>query len=50
MTQYDDKIAISIEKLVGTTWLTRYTRTMEITYDQGSDFIGNGVRKTLIEE
>ena len=36
ITQYDDKIAIKISNLVETTWLTRYPRSMEITYDQGS--------------
>ena len=34
ITQYDDKIAISISNLVKTTWLTRYPRPMEITHDQ----------------
>ena len=36
ITQYDDKIEIKISNLVETTWLTRYPRSMEITYDQGS--------------
>ena len=30
-------------------WLSRYSRTTEITYDQGSQFIGNEFRKSLIE-
>ena len=33
-TQYDNKRAISIAKLVEITWLTRYLRPTEITYDQ----------------
>ena len=33
-TQYDDKQAILIANFVETTWLTRYTRPMENTYDQ----------------
>ena len=33
--QYNDKRAISISNLVESTWLSRYTRPMEITYDQG---------------
>ena len=41
ITQYDDKIAISISNLVKTTWLTRYPRPMEITHGQGSKFIGH---------
>ena len=41
ITQYDDKRAISIANLVGNTWLTRYTITMDIMYDQGSEFISH---------
>ena len=33
--QYDDKRAIIIINLVETTWLSRYLRPIEITYDQG---------------
>ena len=29
--------------------LTRYTRPIQITYDQGSEFIGHEFRKSLIE-
>ena len=49
ITQYDDKIVISIANLFETTWLNRYPRSMEITYDQGSEFIGHEFRKYLIE-
>ena len=49
ITQYDNKILISIANLVETKWLTIYPRPMEITYDQGSEFIGNEFRKLLIE-
>ena len=35
ITQYYNKRVISIANLVETTWLKRYTRPMEITYDQG---------------
>ena len=41
ITQYDDKILISISNLVETTCLTRYPIPMEITYDHGSEFIGH---------
>ena len=30
-------------------WFTKYPIPMEITYDQGSEFIGHGFRKSLIE-
>ena len=34
--KYYDKRTISMVDLVETTWLYRYPRPMEITYDQGS--------------
>ena len=49
ITQYDNKIAIYIAKLVETTWLSRYPRPIESTYDQGSEFIGPEFIKSLIE-
>ena len=36
ITQYNDKITISMANLVETTWLSRYPILMEITYDQVS--------------
>ena len=33
--QYDTKRVISIANLVGTTWMSRYPRPIEIMYDQG---------------
>ena len=50
ITQYDNKRAISIANLVETKWLTRYPRPVEITYDQGSEFIDHEFRKSLIEK
>ena len=35
VVRYDDKKAIIIANLVETTWLSRYHRPIEITYDQG---------------
>ena len=49
ITQYHDKLLISITNLVETTWLTRYPRLMEIKYDQGSEFISHKFRRSLIE-
>ena len=49
MTQYNNKIAISIANLVETMWLSRYSIPTEITYDQGSEFIRNEFRKSLTE-
>ena len=49
ITQYDDKIEITIANLVKTVWLTRYSRPMEITYNQGLEFIGHEFRTPLVE-
>ena len=35
ISQYYDKREMSIANLVETTWLYRYPRPIEITYDQG---------------
>ena len=48
--QYNDKRVIPIANLVEAKWLYRYPRPMEITYYQGSEFIGDDFRKPLIEE
>ena len=48
IVQYNDKIVISIVNFFETTWLSGYSRPMEIMYDQGSEFIGNHFRESLI--
>ena len=42
ITQYKDNKVMTIAKLVETTWLVRYRRPVEITYNQGNEFIGHG--------
>ena len=49
ITQYHKKQAISVVKLVENMWLTIYPRPTEITYEQGSEFIGHEFRNSLIE-
>ena len=49
IVRYNDKIPINIANLVETTWLSRYPRPIEITYDQGKEFIGHELRKYLID-
>ena len=44
VAQYYDKKAVSIANSVETLWLSRYPRPIEITYDQGSEFISNKFR------
>ena len=46
---YDDKRAITIADLVGTTWLPRCPRPINIAYDQGKECIGHKFRKSVIE-
>ena len=41
IVQYDGNIGIYIEKLVETTWLSRYTTPIYITNDQVSELIGH---------
>ena len=49
IVNYDDKIEITIENSVVTMCLSRSPITVEITYDQGKEFIGPEFRKSLIE-
>ena len=49
ITQYNDKITILIADLVDTMWMHRYSIPIEITHDQGSEFIAQKFRKSLIE-
>ena len=46
---YYDKKEITIANLVETTWLSRYPRPIEITYDQVKEFVGHEFIKALIE-
>ena len=48
IAQYEDKIEISIANLVETTWLSRYPRPIEITYEQEKEFIGHKFKRSLI--
>ena len=48
ITKYNNKGSISIEKLVQTTWMSRYPRSTEITYAQGYEFIDHEFRKYLV--
>ena len=41
IAQYDDKRATFIVNSVEATWVFRYPRQIEITYDQGLEFIGH---------
>ena len=49
ISQYENKRVISNANLVETTWLSRYPKPIEITYDSGKEFIGHEFIKYLIE-
>ena len=40
---------MAIVELVKTTWLTRHPWPIEITFDQGAEFIGHEFKNNLIE-
>ena len=48
--KYNVKRVPSIANLLETTCLSRYPIPIEITYNQRSEFIGNGFRNLLIEK
>ena len=45
VVRYYDKRAITITNLVETTWLSRYPRPIEITYDQRKGIYWSQVQK-----
>ena len=49
VTQYRDKKVMTIVNLVETTWLVRYQWPVEITYDQGVEFLGHEFKNILIK-
>ena len=48
LTQNSDKKAMIIVNLVEITWLVRYSCSVEITYDQGGEFLGHDLKKSLL--
>ena len=49
VTQYRDKKLMMLANLIETTWLVRYPWPVEITYNQGGEFLGNEFQKILIK-
>ena len=47
--QYCNNKAMKIANLMETTWLIRYSSPVEITYDQGGEFLGHEFKNILIE-
>ena len=50
ITQYNDKKAMMIAKLVETMWLVRYTWPVETMYDQGRELPGHNFKNSWIEQ
>jgi hypothetical protein len=44
--QYDDKQSITVAKIVEQEWSLRYPRPRQITFDRGSEFIGQDFQTT----
>jgi hypothetical protein len=40
--QYDDKQSITVANIVEQEWFSRYPWSTQITFDRGSEFIGQG--------
>ena len=50
ITKYKDEQEMMIGNLLETTWITSYTCPTEIMYDRGSELIGYGSKKSIIQE
>ena len=50
ITKYNNKRAMKIANFVETTWLVQYPWPVEITYDQGGEFLGRKFKSILKEK
>ena len=50
ITEYNSECDITITNLIENAYLIMYPWPMEITYDQGSEFIFHEFRKSLFEK
>ena len=50
INQYEDKKSISIANIAEQEWLCRYPWPTQVTFDRGSEFMGEDFRKMLREE
>ena len=50
ITQYNNNKSMTTENLVETTWLVWYPRPVEITYDQGGEFLGHKFKSISLEQ
>ena len=50
IAEYSDKRSITISNIVEQVWLSGYPWPTEITYDQGSEFIGHEFQDMMIND
>ena len=48
VTQYRNKKVMTITNLIENMWLLLYQWALEITYDQGGEFLGHEFKNSLI--
>jgi transposase InsO family protein len=48
--QYDDKQSITVANIVEQEWFSRYPWPRQITFDRGSEFIGQDFQKMINED
>jgi transposase InsO family protein len=48
--QYDDKQSITVANIVEQEWFSRYPWPRQITFDRGSEFIGQDFQKMIKDD
>jgi hypothetical protein len=48
--QYDDKCSITVANIVEQEWFSRYPWPTQVTFDRGSEFIGQDFQKMIKED
>jgi hypothetical protein len=48
--QYDDKQSITVANIIEQEWFSRYPWPTQVTFDRGSEFIGQDFRKMIKED
>jgi transposase InsO family protein len=48
--QYDDKKSITVANIVEQEWFSRYPWPTQVTFDSGSEFIGQDFQKMIKED
>ena len=48
--QYDDKRSITVANIVEQEWLSRYPWPTQITFDRGSEFIGQAFKNMIRDD